>query len=800
MKKPFQNQEFRPFYIALVIVTTFLICQVIFIYIPVDPDIRLIISDISSPLINLLTTVSIFFAYFKTKEYSRPLSKAWLYLGFAQTSFFLGDFIWGIFEVGFNISPFPSIADIAYLIYYPLFFYAIWQFPTVEQRYYEVINRSIDLIMIIIGGMVVFWNYIIGPISQTQTDVSLLTQFLAFAYPIGDLILFGAIVLFLFNRVQEKNSGPMLLVSIGIAVTVVVDCIFSIQSLTDSYQAGGLVDIGYLIPNLMVLLGAIWQYLIAGSLRKPDLDQHTLIKAINNSFNILPFVFLFFSIVMLIQSHFQPILMTSEQLSILTFVYLILFFTRHAVNNQQIRFLAREIETANLKISKQTRELHHDTLHDYLTGLPNRLLFMDRLDRLLLSLQRNKNESFALLFLDLDSFKKINDTKGHNFGDILLIHVAKRLETCIRSTDTVARLGGDEFLILLEEIADSKVVINLTNRIIEACKRPFEFNDEKINISVSIGIVMEWEEKVYENSTEILRDADIALYQAKSQGKSSYAIFDNDLLAKSNKKMLIETELRQATESEQFFIQYQPIISLTDDHIIGFEALLRWNNPLLGLVMPDKFIPVAEATGLIIPIGEWVLGAACKQMKAWQNQFQMVAPLSVNINVSGIQLLNRDFIKTLTHALVSSGLHPGNLKLEITESVLLNIMAKESNLFNELKDIGVHIQIDDFGTGYSSLSYLQHIPVDVIKIDRSFVQRICTNDKNLGLVKAIINMARGMGMQTTAEGIETDQQRLLLESIGCDNGQGYLWSKPVDAAKVEALIQGRDINTDFSVA
>jgi diguanylate cyclase (GGDEF)-like protein len=492
--------------------------------------------------------------------------------------------------------------------------------------------------------------------------------------------------------------------------------------------------------------------------------------------------------------------MTSEQLSILTFVYLILFFTRHAVNNQQIRFLASEIETANLKISKQTRELHHDTLHDYLTGLPNRLLFMDRLDRLLLSLQRNKNESFALLFLDLDSFKKINDTKGHNFGDILLIHVAKRLETCIRSTDTVARLGGDEFLILLEEIADSKVVINLTNRIIEACKRPFEFNDEKINISVSIGIVMEWEEKVYENSTEILRDADIALYQAKSQGKSSYAIFDNDLLAKSNKKMLIETELRQATESEQFFIQYQPIISLTDDQIIGFEALLRWNNPLLGLVMPDKFIPVAEATGLIIPIGEWVLGAACKQMKAWQNQFQMVAPLSVNINVSGIQLLNRDFIKTLTHALVSSGLHPGNLKLEITESVLLNIMAKESNLFNELKDIGVHIQIDDFGTGYSSLSYLQHIPVDVIKIDRSFVQRICTNDKNLGLVKAIINMARGMGMQTTAEGIETDQQRLLLESIGCDNGQGYLWSKPVDAAKVEALIQGRDINTDFSVA
>jgi diguanylate cyclase (GGDEF)-like protein len=220
----------------------------------------------------------------------------------------------------------------------------------------------------------------------------------------------------------------------------------------------------------MVLLGAIWQYLIAGSLRKPDLDQHTLIKAINNSFNILPFVFLFFSIVMLIQSHFQPILMTSEQLSILTFVYLILFFTRHAVNNQQIRFLASEIETANLKISKQTRELHHDTLHDYLTGLPNRLLFMDRLDRLLLSLQRNKNESFALLFLDLDSFKKINDTKGHNFGDILLIHVAKRLETCIRSTDTVARLGGDEFLILLEEIADSKVVINLTNRIIEACK------------------------------------------------------------------------------------------------------------------------------------------------------------------------------------------------------------------------------------------------------------------------------------------------------------------------------------------
>ncbi|HYO64126.1 MAG TPA: EAL domain-containing protein [Pyrinomonadaceae bacterium] len=430
--------------------------------------------------------------------------------------------------------------------------------------------------------------------------------------------------------------------------------------------------------------------------------------------------------------------------------------------------------------------LLHDALHDSLTGLPNRALFMDHLKMTMARAKRRKDQVFAVLFLDVDRFKVINDSLGHMLGDQLLVGVARRLESCIRQEDTVARVGGDEFTILLEDIQDETEAASIAERIQKELKQPFSLDGHEVFTTVSIGIAPST--TGYENPEEIMRDADTAMYRAKTLGKARHEVFDKAMHAYAVNLLQLETDLRRALERGEFFIQYQPIVSLDNFNLCGFEALVRWQHPERGLVSPLDFIPIAEDTGQIIAIGHWTLREACRQMRRWQKQFPTDLPLSISVNLSSRQFTQPDLLEQIRKVLDETKLPARCLKLEITESVVMENIEKATAMLRELRDLGVQLSIDDFGTGYSSLSYLHRFPIDTLKIDRSFVMRMVDNSENIEIVRTIVMLAQILGMDVVAEGVETKEQLALLRKLGCENGQGYFFSRPLGVSGAEKVI------------
>ncbi len=431
-------------------------------------------------------------------------------------------------------------------------------------------------------------------------------------------------------------------------------------------------------------------------------------------------------------------------------------------------------------------QLLHDALHDGLTGLPNRALFMDHLRHAVERARRSKEYSFAVLFLDLDRFKVVNDSLGHLAGDELLVAIARRLEGCARSIDTVARLGGDEFTVLLEDLKEPGEAVQLVERIQRAISAPFKLGAQEVFTTASIGIAPG--ETGYERAEDILRDADTAMYRAKSLGKARHEIFDRGMHAHALNLLHIETDLRRAVERGEMRLHYQPIVSLGTQRIIGFEALVRWQHSRRGLVSPMDFIPVAEETGLIVPIGQWVLTEACRQMSEWQHQDPARRPLFVSVNLSAKQFTQPDLLGQIKRALRETGLDPRSLRLEITESVVMENVETVTDALRQLRALGVELSIDDFGTGYSSLSYLHRLPVDTLKVDRSFVSQMSQNDENREIVRTIVTLARSLGLKVVAEGIETSEQMAQLLALECDGGQGYLFSRAVEAGAAGELL------------
>ncbi|HKV42384.1 MAG TPA: EAL domain-containing protein [Blastocatellia bacterium] len=436
---------------------------------------------------------------------------------------------------------------------------------------------------------------------------------------------------------------------------------------------------------------------------------------------------------------------------------------------------------------KQAEErLLHEVFHDALTGLPNRAHFMDRLRAELDLAAAQPGRIFAVLFLDLDRFKVINDSIGHLFGDQLLIGIADRLHNCLRASDAIARLGGDEFTILLPEIQDETDATRVADRIKRAVAMPFRLGDYETCATASIGIAIYRGD--YTRPEDLLRDADTAMYRAKTLGKAQYSIFDKTMHASAMNRMRIETDLRRAIERQEFILHYQPIVSLDTGNLTGFEALVRWRHPEKGLIPPDTFIPVAEESGCIVPMGLWVMREACSQMKLWQEQFSMPNTLSVSVNLSSRQFGHADLLEQVIDTLQSTGLEAGMLKLEITESAVMDNIEVATIILEKLQAIGVELSIDDFGTGYSSLSYLHRLPIDTLKIDRSFVSRINENSENKEIVRTIILLAQTLGKGVVAEGIETKEQLELLRELKCESGQGYLFSRPVDSSSAGQLL------------
>ncbi len=426
-------------------------------------------------------------------------------------------------------------------------------------------------------------------------------------------------------------------------------------------------------------------------------------------------------------------------------------------------------------------------LHDELTGLPNRAILINRLETALARKKYQSDYQIAVLFLDLDRFKVINDTLGHAGGDRLLIITAQRLKNCLRNGDTLVRLGADEFVILLEDFHTIDDVIRISQRIQLVLREPIDISGREVITTASLGIAIAETENDYPE--DLLRNADIAMDQAKLMGKGNYQFFHNTMYSHAVQRLQLENDLRHALEAKQFYIVYQPIVSLNHAKIIGFEALLRWQHPEKNNISPTDFIPIAEETGLIVPIGYWVLQTACQQMQRWQTTILNAKNLVLSVNLSGRQLTQTDLVEHIKVILRQTGLPPQTLKLEITESVLMENAVTAIHLLRQLKEIGVLLAIDDFGTGYSSLSYLHQFPIDTLKIDRSFIEGLDNDAEQVVIVRTICNLAWNLGMDVVAEGVETGKQLSQAKALNCDSAQGYHFYKPLTAEMAEQLLR-----------
>ena len=449
-------------------------------------------------------------------------------------------------------------------------------------------------------------------------------------------------------------------------------------------------------------------------------------------------------------------------------------------------------------ITEQKRmeeRLRQEARHDSLTGLSNRSDFNRCLEQSFQQFKQDAHAAFAVLFLDLDRFKFVNDSLGHKIGDLLLINIARRLQACVRPGDLVARLGGDEFTILLENVKGATFATSMSDRILKKLQSPFHLEGHQVSITASIGIVVSSEKHVA--AEDILRDADITMYSAKTAGKNRTLVFDASIGEKAQYRWQLEQDLRQALKRREFQLKYQPIIESQTQALVGFEVLLRWHHPILGFIPPSDFISIAEEGGTIGPIGMWVLRASCQQMVAWQERYQTPAPLTLSVNLSSKQIAQADLVDQIERILLDTGFAPEQLKLEITETTLMDSFEVALAHCSALRSLGIQIYIDDFGVGYSSLSYLNQLPIDALKIDRSFISSSHTGSNHWKIVQTILALAKGMGLDAIAEGVEDTKQMVHLTNLGCNYLQGYLIAKPLSNSEAEAFLANACIERPF---
>jgi diguanylate cyclase (GGDEF)-like protein len=453
-----------------------------------------------------------------------------------------------------------------------------------------------------------------------------------------------------------------------------------------------------------------------------------------------------------------------------------------------------KLEQLEKMVEQRTSELRHIALHDKLTGLPNRTWLHERLGRCLGRAAEDDDYRFAVLFLDFDSFKVINDSLGHEVGDMLLIAIADRLRELVEKSSgstakpcAAARLGGDEFILLLENINEPADAARLAEECLRLLGKPYHLNGSTIHSTTSIGITTS--DFGYTHAAAVVRDADAAMYRAKAAGKAQYMMFNPQMHQEAMQRLVIENELRRALDLKQLHLNYQPIVSLESNELVGFEALLRWKHPQRGNIPPATFIPIAEETGLILSIGSWVMQESCRQLRIWQTRYPQLQGLSISINVSAKQFSAPMMAAELAQLVRTCGLEPSTVALEITEGATMKDIDAGVQIMKQIRKTGVHLHMDDFGTGYSSLSCLHRLPLNVLKIDRSFVTDLSERRDYAAVVNAIVHLAHNLGMKLVAEGVETSEQLTMLQALDCDYAQGYFFGRPVPADEADAFIQ-----------
>lgn len=783
------------YYLAFISSGVILLGTALGIFLAADQSFRSILVDVLSPLVELAASFVLFMAAKQSAASSKRLGVAWLTIAVAMLFYALGDSSWALLELWLKEPLFPSIADFFYLLYYPVFLVGIFLLPSRPDTAVIRINKVIDITIVMAAAILAFWNFLIGPMIQSAAGLPASILTILIAYPAGDLVVLWALLLILYNHPDEKNDIPILLLAAGLLAMIVSDSLYSYQSLLGTYASGGYLDIGWILSSLLIGLGGVHQI---ASLKAVDvklvIQRYELSKnRIRTISLIMPYFWLAAAYLMLMRYEILSLPMNFLSLSIGVGGIISLVLVRQVITLFDNQKLNAQLQVTNLDLKEEIVErkrmeaqLSFDALHDTMTGLSNRTLFLDRLEHAMETTRRHPELSYAVLFVDLDHFKVVNDSLGHLVGDKLLIMVGKRLDETLRSSDTVARFGGDEFGVLLEISKPENSVQLVTNKILDVLKPAFKVETHDIYISASIGIVMNT--TGYPQAEEILRDADIAMYRAKESGRNRSEIFNVNMRTQANTRLELENEMRIGLENREFKLYYQPIIFLESNRLVGFEALIRWFHPKSGLLLPDQFLPIAEESGLIHPISDWVLDEACRQLKDWQRQFPSMQGVCVSVNISSNYFAHPNFSAKVIQALQSSGLEAECLKLEITEGVLIDNYVAANTVFKQLQDFGVQLQIDDFGTGYSALEYLQHFPVDAIKIDRSFINGLGKGQKSTQLVRAMVSMARELGMGIIAEGIETDAQLGELKCISCGYGQGFLLSKPLDPTAAKKML------------
>lgn len=768
---------------------------------------RLVATDVTAPLINIFAVAGLYLAAYYSLKNTRRSAMAWRFCFLAQFFYLAGDIAWAILEAGFGIEPFPSIADVFYIIFYPLLFIGILLLSERNYSREEWMKKGLDIAIITIASLLIFWNFFLGPLAATQMEEPFFTQALGLAYPIGDMLILWALFVLLYNGSCIHDSIPILLLGTGTLVMVLTDSAFSIQSISGMYVSGGVIDIGWTVVYLLFGLAGISQAVYTqADIGLPK--QHVLSGLFRKITLAIPYMLLIGAFALLVHSYLTPMPMGFFPIACGVALTIGLVLLRQMITLAENTRLVRQLNLAVERVQNQAAEveqfnqdlqieiagrkrmesqLAHDALHDGLTGLPNRVLFMDRLEHAIAYGKRHPENSFAVLFLDLDHFKVVNDSLGHPVGDKLLIILSQRLSSCLRKGDTLARVGGDELVVLLEDAKDENSVVRVADCFQAALREPFYIQGKEVFTTASIGIIFSGSE--YTRADEILRDVDIAMYHAKAQGKARYAIFRPEMRNQAMLRLELENEIRCAIENKEFELYYQPIYKLWPEKVAGFEALIRWNHPKRGMLLPDAFLPIAEESDLILTIGEWVLRQACGQLSRWHAAYPHLLDLTVNVNISSKQIAQHDFVEKVQQALQETGLKPQALKLEITETAVIQNQVVANAFFTRLNQLGIQLQVDDFGTGYSSLSYLQHFPIHCIKIDRSFIQEIGKPGKNADLVRTMIMMAKDLGMEAIAEGIETEEQLRQLEGLSCKFGQGFLLSRPMDERGAENILR-----------
>ncbi|MEY2580424.1 MAG: hypothetical protein QOE09_273 [Ilumatobacteraceae bacterium] len=683
----------------------------------------------------------------------RPENRgAWRLIAAGLFSFLAGDVCYYVLDAVNETAPFPSAADALYLCMYPLVICGLLKL--IRERspgrdWASLLDASIAAVgTFAVLGVLVIDTYV------ADGSMQFAGRLISVCYPVMDVALV-AVAVRLVGVLPLRRPAYALLTA-GLCSLLVADTIYGVLNSAGTFQTGGFADLFWL--GFYVLIGA--------AALQPPVPHTAPVR--NSASQISKSRLVMLCLVTLAVPMIDLVWGKQADKALTATTSMVMFVLVLGRLGGLMGVVLRSEQRARL---------------DSLTGLANRLLFDEHVAN---SVQRGGDGIISVLFVDLDDFKVVNDSIGHQAGDDLLIAVADRLRSCVRVDDLVARLSGDEFAVLLESAVDKEEAMAVVRRLQEKMRLPVYVGGREVFISASIGLVVEPRSMV-ERPQALLQAADVAMYRAKSKGKGRFEIFDHEMYKEQLELLDLKGDLAVALERGEFEVFYQPIVDMGDERIVSIEALIRWHHPLRGLITPDRFISLAEQTGLIVPIGRWVLREACQQLSRWQRQLPETAPGTVSVNLSARQLHDPDLVRDVMDALATSGLDPWQLTLELTESMMIDEFERASRVLEQLRASRVQIAIDDFGTGFSSLSYLRRLPVDIIKIDRSFVMEMRNSATAEALVRMVIDLAKVLDLRTVAEGIEDGAQAHQLSTLLCDEGQGYFFARPQPAAEIKAL-------------